>query len=473
MTEPASDTRSTYVAVMFLLLAALVLALRAPWGASLWLDETLSAWTVSGSLGDAWVRALSFQTQSPLYYVALWGVVQGCGSSEIALRSVSIVSTLLSIVAVFCIARRLTGELLVSFLAGGFLLSCDVFQIGALTARPYSLATMFALWSIVFLIDLLREWRVRTVVWFVASLVLTFYAHYLFSVVALAHGVVLLQHRSVLRRLLGWLVGSALVCLPGVLHLQSLRERARGLAFTGTPHLSGLLADSLPVPLVVSVVVGVVLGLIWDARFRFSQRDRSAIRFLMPYVVVAPIVFLTGSALGGAAVWLPRYWEWQLGAISVLGAIVLAALAGGRWARLAVVVTATFVLARLGAQRWTVEGWGPAAEVARSYPGRVVLFSGLIEAETRSGVDKPGFDAYIRAPLIAYGRSGDILVARLSGSDEELLDLFKQPLLLVAARKEMGGARAPERFVEIARRAGRVVVEDPRSSSSILVYRLQ
>lgn len=473
MTEAATDKRSAYVAVVFLLLAALLLALRAPWGESLWLDETLSAWTVNGSLGDAWTRALSFQTQSPLYYIMLWGGAQSCGSSEVALRSISIVSALLSIGAVFCIARRLTGELVVSVLAAGFLLSCDVFQIGALTARPYALATAFALWSIVFLIDLLREWRVRTVVLFITSLVLTFYAHYLFSVVALAHGVVLLQHRSVLRRLSGWIVGAALVCIPGLLHLQSLQERARGLAFTGAPHISGLLADSLPVPLVVSVVVGVVLGLIWDARFRFSERSRSAIRFLIPYIVVAPIVFLAGSVVGGAAVWLPRYWEWQLGAIAVVMATILASLAGGRGARLAVVVTAIFVLARLGAQRWTVEGWGPAAEVARSYPGKVVLFSGLIEAETRSGAEKPGFEQYIRAPLIAYGRSADIIVARLSGSDEELLDVFKQPVLFVAARKEIAGARAPERFLEIAREAGRVVVEDPHSSGSITVYQFQ
>jgi len=441
--------------------------------ASLWLDETLSAWTVQGSLGDAWSRTLFFQTQSPLYYIVLWSVVQCCGSGEVALRSVSIISALLSVAAVFYIARRLTGNVLVSVVAVGFLLSCDTFQVGALTARPYSLATAFALWSIACLIDLLREWRSRAAILFAASLVLTFYAHYLFGVVALAHGVVLLRHRDVLQRLWGWLVGAALVCIPGLFHLQSLRERSQGLAFTGTPLLSGIVADSIPVPLAVSVAVGVALGLIWDGRFRFSERDRSAMRFLAPYVVVAPLVFLAGSLLAGAAVWLPRYWEWQLGAFSVLAALVVTSLVDRGGMRLAVMVAALFVLARMGVQRWAVEGWGPAAEVARSYPGGIVLFTGLIEAETRSGAENPGFEEYTRAPLIAYGRSADVAVARLSGSDQELLDLFQRPVLLISARKEIGVGRSPERFLEAARTAGRTVVEDPSSNAMISVYRIQ
>jgi uncharacterized membrane protein len=201
MSEVIAERRKIWLAIVFVLMVALLLALRAPWTSSLWLDETLSAWTVNGTFSDAWNRSLAFQTQSPLFYLVLWSFIHYLGDGEIMLRSVSILSAVGSVVAVFSIAKKLSGNWEVPLLSCGFLLSCDVFQIGALTARPYALATLTALCSVACLIELLREWRARIALLFVSSVVLTVYTHYLFGIVVHAHGVVLMRHRQVLRRL--------------------------------------------------------------------------------------------------------------------------------------------------------------------------------------------------------------------------------------------------------------------------------
>ena len=135
--------------------------------------------------------------------------------------------------------------------------------------------------------------------------------------------------------------------------------------------------------------------------------------------------------------------------------------------------TASFVVARVGLQVWHSEGWERVGRVAREYPGSVVLFSGLIEAETMVSRGKPGFEDYLRAPLSAYGRSRDVEVARLSATDEELRALFAQPVLLVAARKRVGDRRSPERFLDIATSLGRHVTPVFDGSSIITAYEIK
>ncbi len=465
--------RENLAATIFPLLMLLICSARSPWSGGLWLDETLSAWTVSGGLIDVWDRAISFQTQSPLFYLIEWSVVSVFGSSEVSLRAVSIIAALGSLWVVAILAWRLSGQRTVGMYASGFLLGCDVFQIGSITARPYALATVCALVSILMAYSLRERYSIwRVMVWSVAT-VLTWYAHYLFIVAALGNLLLLARERTLLRRMLPWIIGSALVCIPGFLHFLQLRERSAGLFFTGLPSVIDVLGDIVSMPLMVAAILGALIGYIWDARVRFDARREAALLSLLPYIILPPVCFGALAIVAGGAVWLPRYWEWQMGVFSVALAITLGCIEGARYRALALMTTAFFVISRTGLQVWHSEGWDSAGRAAQRHKGPVLLFSGLVEAETMVGREKPEFERYLKAPLSTYGRSHDVAVARLSATDEELRAQLAKPVLLVAARKRVGQYRSPERFLDIATAMGRQVAPIVEGPSMIAVYEIK
>ncbi len=460
-------------ATIFFCLMLFICWARLPWSEGLWLDETLTAWTVSGGFLDTWNRATHFQTQSPLFYLIEWGTARLCGTSEISLRAISILAALGSLWVVTRLARGLSGRRSVGLYASGFLLACDVFQVGSITARPYALATLWALISISQAYSLRDRYsRGRAMTWSVAT-VLTWYAHYLFIVVALGNLILWTRERGLTRRMLPWMIGVAVACLPGVAHFLELRERSAGLFFTGLPSARDMLADVVPLPLVVAAILGVLIAYIWDARAQFDLRSRNALSTLLPYIVLPPLCFGALAIIAGGAVWLPRYWEWQVGVFAIALAVALGRIDGARYRSFALMATACFVVARAGLQVWHSEGWDKVGRVAREYPGPVVLFSGLIEAETMVSTGKPESDEYLRAPLSAYGRSRDVEVARLSATDDELRALLAKPVLLVAARKRVGDHRSPERFLDIATSMGRDVAPIFEDSSLITAYEIK
>jgi hypothetical protein len=473
LSDSIEDRRELIAATLFFVVTLFICWARLPWSAGLWLDETLSAWTVSGGLSETWERSIRFQTQSPLFYLMQWSVVRLFGASEVSLRAISILVSFASLWVVTILARRLSGSHTLGLYASGFLLGCDVFQVGSITARPYALATLCALISILAARSLCERYtRGRALMWSAAT-VLTWYAHYLFIAVALGNLMLWARTRGVLRKMLPWLVATALACAPGAIHFLQLRERSAGLFFTGLPSFREMLGDIVPMPLLVAATLGTLIAYIWDARVSFDARSRESLRFCLLYIALPPLCFGALAIIAGGAVWLPRYWEWQVGVFAIALAVALGRIDGARYRSLALMATAFFVVARVGLQVWHSEGWERVGRVAREYPGSVVLFSGLIEAETMVSRGKPGFEDYLRAPLSAYGRSRDVEVARLSATDEELRALFAQPVLLVAARKRVGDRRSPERFLDIATSLGRHVTPVFDGSSIITAYEIK
>ncbi|MGD0390194.1 MAG: glycosyltransferase family 39 protein, partial [Tepidisphaeraceae bacterium] len=73
---------------------------------SLWFDEGYTAWIVSHSPGEI-IRLILADTAPPLYYLLLHGWTEVFGRSEIALRSLSTVCSILTLLVAFGIARRM------------------------------------------------------------------------------------------------------------------------------------------------------------------------------------------------------------------------------------------------------------------------------------------------------------------------------------------------------------------------------
>jgi hypothetical protein len=303
--------------------------------------------------------------------------------------------------------------------------------------------------------------------------VLTWYAHYLFIIVALGNLILWAREPGMLRKMLPWISATAFACVPGAIHFLQLRERSTGLFFTGLPSASDMLGDIVPAPLLLAATLGSLIAYIWDARAQFDVRSRESLLSFLPYIALPLLCFGALAMIAGGAVWLPRYWQWQGAIFSIALAVALGRIDGAHSRSLALKAAASFVVIRVGLQVWHSEGWDKVGRAAREYPGSVVLFSGLIEAETMVSKGKPGFEDYLRSPLLAYGRLDDVEVARLSSTDDELRSLFAQPVLLVAARKRVGDHRSPERFFDIATSMGRRVAPIFEDSAIITAYEIK
>lgn len=76
---------------------------------SLWVDELHSAWTVAGSSGEVFARAV-IGNQSPWYFWLLWAWSQWAGDTELALRGPSVIAGIATCGLLALTAARVTGS---------------------------------------------------------------------------------------------------------------------------------------------------------------------------------------------------------------------------------------------------------------------------------------------------------------------------------------------------------------------------
>ncbi|EEF22239.1 conserved hypothetical protein, partial [Ricinus communis] len=90
-----------------LLVTGLALLLRLPTlaGRSLWLDETYSAWFAAVPLHELWTSVPLYETHPPFYYTLLKGWIALFGTHEAALRSLSVLASVLTVFALPACAR--------------------------------------------------------------------------------------------------------------------------------------------------------------------------------------------------------------------------------------------------------------------------------------------------------------------------------------------------------------------------------
>ncbi len=450
-----NDRQESRQAALCLLVVVAIFALRSPWTGSFWLDETISAWIVQGSLSDAVRRATDFQGQSPLYYSLLWASGALLGHSEAALRVLSVVFGGFALVAMFSLVRTITGQASVALVATAALLCADTFQAAVLSARPYALGVFFALASMVLLERLSRKPSQRDAALFVLSCVLCFYAHYLFAVVFLAHAWHLARRPPLARMVLGWALLGVALMLPALPQLAALFSRRTALMFAQPIDFTALFKGAVPVPAVVPVLLGAALGAVWGGKVSRTSQSTAGARFLLPYVLVPVIVFAAWSFGGSQSMWVPRYWGWQAGAWSALACVLLASMQGERARKIAIVAAFGFCLLRLASQSRVSEDWRGATEAVKPLPGAVALYSGLVEVETGASASLPEFAEYVRSPLRVYGVSAPVSTLSLSRLEADLRSLpADTSSLVVFNRKLPDGSTSKDRILSAAASAG-------------------
>ncbi len=180
-------------------------------GESLWLDEGYSINMAHMDVSEL-TAVTAGDVHPPLYYVLLHYWISIFGDSEAAVRGLSALFGVLSLLVIFKV-----GQLL--FAARGGVISCMLLSFSAFhvrysqEARNYSLMALLTLLSFYFFIRILRERNFRTSFGYVFSTVLLLYTHNYGLFIVLAENITFLA----VSLLSGWRNFKRWVVLQGVL----------------------------------------------------------------------------------------------------------------------------------------------------------------------------------------------------------------------------------------------------------------
>jgi hypothetical protein len=397
-------------------------------GESLWLDEACSVEAAVQPLSGivAYTRA---DVHPPLYYFVLHYWMPIAGSSETALRMLSVVFSTLTILALYRLTAFLFGG--PTGLVGALLLAVSPFHLAAAQeARMYALLGLLSLWSMFELARLLDPAHARRRVVFtmyVLTTALMLYTHvYGFFVLvaqALFLGGLALWARPVLAPV--WkriLLAQSLALVLFLPWLQVFLEQLFHVQknFWIPPAAAGSLAETIAAhaggPALASILMFfVVLAVLFDTRKRWSG--------LLVVWIASLVVLPFAVSLFSAPIFLAKY--------TIAGSLPFLMLAARGITLLpirplaAVVVVAVVAVSGRSVRDYydtlTKDDWRGMVTAVESLarPGDVVIFN----------------QPYGQVPFDYYSRRADLLEFRFLAEREGLTTRSMLEMVKVLARR--------------------------------------
>lgn len=201
------------VVLLFLLALAVGTAIRF-WnlgGPTLWVDEANAYLTAKESLPTILSR-LETDSSPPLYYFLLHNWSALFGSSEVALRSLSVIFGVATIALVFFLARTVFSSR-VAVWASFIVATSPVHILYSQQVRMYSLLPLLATASVFLLVRSAQTYRKGYLAAYVVVTALALYTHNFALWLLPAHLVLLLWRGDLWKRPVPWLVAFAAVAL--------------------------------------------------------------------------------------------------------------------------------------------------------------------------------------------------------------------------------------------------------------------
>jgi mannosyltransferase len=393
-----------------------------------WLDEALSVARARLDLASLWAEVSGSQANMGLYYLVLhfWIAI---GTTEAAVRSLSVVFAVLTIPVVYGLASRLSG-VRAGVLASAFLAFNAFFLRYAQEARGYSLAVLLVCLSSYWLVRSLQQPLTRHWIAYVVTSVLAVYAHLFGALVLVAH-LVSLAFRA--RGTTPWrpLCVSAAVISVGVAPLAAfvLFRDAGQIDWVPAPRAVDVyyffraLAGDGGAILLAGYTTACALA-IWRLTRGSSREERWAVALLAIWLVLPVAVAFGVSA--AKPIFQNRYLIVALPAFAALAGVGLARMRPWRWQ---VAAAALLLLSASAIRSMQVEPerqyWRSTASfvLSRAKPGDAIAFYvyyGRVPFEyyvNRLGLAKPGVEMVelSSAAWIAGNRQPDPSPAVLEG----------------------------------------------------------
>jgi mannosyltransferase len=390
-----------------------------PLSSSLWEDEFGTWWVVKDGLGDAVHRAVTFQGQSPLYYLIVWAARVVGGNSEVILRLPSLIAAALSAVVLYRLARLLISREAARFTVLAFVAS-QVVAFEASEARPYAIATLAtigATYALVRWLDDGRRWAPALLYALLAVTVV--WLHYLFSLVLVAHALYALvrlrrgETEVTVRRLVAVAMIVTAGIIPLAIQLASLWDRRSSLSIPSEGSVSAFAIVLIPPVLVASVFLGSLLASTQD-RVRIAPVPaRSSTFVLLAGWLLIPVVTLfLVSALTPVTFLSPRYFASVGPAIALLAGWGIASLEPAAVRRIVAIVLAIVSVLAFGGRLKYGEDWQSAAAFERNHadPATIVLLHPeLVESAQLDWFSDPEKRSYLLGVQSYYPMEGHVV----------------------------------------------------------------
>ncbi|HEY2371801.1 MAG TPA: glycosyltransferase family 39 protein [Gaiellaceae bacterium] len=341
---------------------------------SIWADESIS---ISYALEPVrgLIRSVSHDPNMSLYYGLLWVWQRIFGDSVFAMRSMSVLFTVLTLPALYAVGARLCGRS--TGLIAALLLATNAFVLTyAQEARGYALVLFLTTIAAYFFVEALEGSR-RSLYAYVAFSAFAFYAHFFAVFVTMGQaGIVFLQRERVTARRRWAAAYLAIGILVAPVAYRSLTLGKNPINWIPRPGAHALWAGvrSLAGQSGLSVIaLAVVLALAAPTLLHRRQDRRLALILTWAFLpIVASFAISQGHPL-----FLPRYLI-----VSSPGVALLTAVAIGRLAPRVAAASLVAVLACAipGLWRWyhrpPVEDWKLASAylASRAQPGDGVAY---------------------------------------------------------------------------------------------------
>ena len=289
-----------YALAVLVAISVWFLAVRAP----LWLDETVSYWSISGGLRQIWARSLDVNS-FPAYYYILWLTKEVFGGKEVVLRIPSILAMLAATYVFYRCAREFFVRD-IALVATVVFIVHDLVVFAAIDARPYAFALLITTAAIFSFLRWSRTKKISYAALLGVASAGIFYFHYLFGCIVAAFVIAYFVDRwrspFAERRQLGVAVGCfALLMVPLLSRLWYLHQARNTLVFAGPPEFTDLLQLLFP-GVVPFVFVGVVV--VAALTHKLSKPDSQNVR---QFITCAALALVPTAILYGVSVATPLH----------------------------------------------------------------------------------------------------------------------------------------------------------------------
>jgi uncharacterized membrane protein len=382
-------------------------------GRSFWIDEAVTYWIAAAPLPEVSRRAVSFQGNSPLFFLLEHGIARVFGASEPAMRAVSFFATILAAIFVHRIARRMFDEH-IAFAA--VLVYCSLNEVlsYSVIARPYALALLAITVAVDGYLQWLAKGGLRPYAIFLAATAAAAYLQPTFLGVLVLYAIFLFTcrdqaaRRSKLKGLLAGSAAIACVSLPAVLQVSNLQAQNK---FQFVPVDFVTVARSMIGPaLLVAAVCAAFINRIWErgkggfrGMFRSCETNCVAAWWLIPQLLVWAVGGISGNSL-----FQSRYGAWYLPGLAILVARIVGTITPAKMAYVVLVgiqsaaLVCIYVYPPYVAESWRELSADLAQRAERGERFPVLVHSTMMESMNPAWMGGAEKEQYLLAPFSKY-----------------------------------------------------------------------
>jgi 4-amino-4-deoxy-L-arabinose transferase-like glycosyltransferase len=446
----AADARTNHIRILIALACLAILRLWfLPLGSSFWLDETGTFWSAYKGIVPAIDRSQVWPGQNTIYTMLAAAVIRLGGSSEAALRLPSVLAAVLTAWLLFRLGEhffdREAGVLAVVVLASLHEIARDA----ATNARPYGIALLLVVASVLQLVRWFETRRRRNMVGFVITVAAIPYFHYLFTtiyLVLLAYAIYIWRssRRIPLKHLIAAGALIAILLSPLAWNVLYVRRVSSESSWASTPDVQALVSSFMPQVLAASLFLGAVVGFIACGTAKIVETPRSPRFLLVTWLAIPIITLFIVARVSPFKVFVFRYYLPALPALALLVGCGIRSLSPPRMRMIISIFVVVISIMSYSGYHWTLsarrEDWRRAAESVRaagiSATTPVLIRTGLVETAKVHWDLNIDRDSPLLCPLSKYPIPGRIILlpSRLDSENIRYLEQVTSHILNPADR---------------------------------------